>query len=133
MAPTLCRGISHERLKDWDRAERDFRKALELNPEQPQVLNYLGYSLVEKRQKLDEALAMIDEIRGRALLGPLRGRPGADLGALADLLVILAALGARGDIAEMDLNPVRAGPAGATVLDAVILRAPTEIEGKARQ
>ena len=58
---------------------------------------------------------------------------GADLGALADLLVILAALGARGDIAEMDLNPVRAGPAGATVLDAVILRAPTEIEGKARQ
>ncbi|APE46329.1 CoA-binding protein [Sulfitobacter sp. BDSS02] len=81
----------------------------------------------------DEALAMIDEIRGRALLGPLRGRPGADLGALADLLVILAALGARGDIAEMDLNPVRAGPAGATVLDAVILRAPTEIEGKARQ
>ncbi|WP_240621008.1 tetratricopeptide repeat protein [Pseudooceanicola lipolyticus] len=55
-----ARGISHERLKDWDRAERDFRKALELNPEQPQVLNYLGYSLVERREKLDEALDMIE-------------------------------------------------------------------------
>lgn len=80
-----------------------------------------------------EARAMIDEIRGRALLGPLRGQPGADLDALADLLVTLATLGARGDIAEMDLNPVRAGPAGGTVLDAVILRAPTDIQGKARQ
>jgi len=79
-----------------------------------------------------EARAMIDEIRGRALLGPLRGRPGTDLGALADLLVVLSILGARGDIAEMDLNPVRAGPAGATVLDAVILRA-ADTQGKARQ
>jgi len=80
-----------------------------------------------------EARAMIDEIRGRALLGPLRGRPGADLDALADLLVTVAALGARGDIAEMDLNPVRAGPAGAVVLDAVILRDVPDRQGKARQ
>ncbi|WP_171100894.1 tetratricopeptide repeat protein [Ruegeria sp. HKCCD7255] len=55
-----ARGISHERLKDWDKAEADFRKALELNPDQPQVLNYLGYSLVERREKLDEALDMIE-------------------------------------------------------------------------
>ncbi|WP_149776995.1 tetratricopeptide repeat protein [Ruegeria intermedia] len=54
-----ARGISHERLKHWDKAEADFRKALELNPDQPQVLNYLGYSLVERREKLDEALEMI--------------------------------------------------------------------------
>ncbi|MEP2531266.1 tetratricopeptide repeat protein [Shimia sp.] len=54
-----ARGISHERLEDWEKAESDFRKALELNPEQPQVLNYLGYSLVEKQTKLDEALDMI--------------------------------------------------------------------------
>lgn len=80
-----------------------------------------------------EALAMIDEIRGRALLGPLRGRPGADLGALADLLVTLATFGSRGDIEEVDLNPVRAGPEGATVLDAVILRAQSDTQGKARQ
>lgn len=54
-----ARGISHERLKNWEKAEADFRKALELNPEQPQVLNYLGYSLVERQEKLDEALGMI--------------------------------------------------------------------------
>ncbi len=55
-----ARGISHERLKRWDQAEADFRRALELNPDQPQVLNYLGYSLVERREKLDEALDMIE-------------------------------------------------------------------------
>lgn len=55
-----ARGISHERLGNWKEAEADFRKALELNPEQPQVLNYLGYSLVEKQIKLDEALDMIE-------------------------------------------------------------------------
>lgn len=55
-----ARGISHERLSDWPKAEADFRRALELNPDQPQVLNYLGYSLVEKQIKLDEALDMIE-------------------------------------------------------------------------
>ncbi len=38
----FSRGICHEKLKDWDKAEADFRKALELNPGQPQVLNYLA-------------------------------------------------------------------------------------------
>nr|WP_217360163.1 tetratricopeptide repeat protein [Ruegeria arenilitoris] len=55
-----ARGICHERLKAWDRAEADFRRALELNPDQPQVLNYLGYSLVERQEKLEEALDMIE-------------------------------------------------------------------------
>ncbi|MEM7076176.1 MAG: tetratricopeptide repeat protein [Pseudomonadota bacterium] len=55
-----ARAISHERLGNWDAAEKDFRRALELNPEHPQVLNYLGYSLVEKQIKLDEALGMIE-------------------------------------------------------------------------
>jgi len=55
-----ARGISHERLKQWPQAEADFRHALDLNPDQPQVLNYLGYSLVEKQEKLDEALDMIE-------------------------------------------------------------------------
>ena len=56
-----ARGISNERLKNWGEAEADFRKALELNPGQPQVLNYLGYSLVEQHEKLDEALSMIEQ------------------------------------------------------------------------
>ena len=55
-----ARGISYERLGEWDNAEADFRAALVLNPDQPQVLNYLGYSLVEKQKKLDEALDMIE-------------------------------------------------------------------------
>lgn len=57
----FSRGICHEKLKAWDQAEADFRKALELNPGQPQVLNYLGYSLVDRGLKLDEALKMIEE------------------------------------------------------------------------
>jgi Flp pilus assembly protein TadD len=55
-----ARAISHERLDNWELAEADFRAALVLNPEQPQVLNYLGYSMVEKQVNLDEALNMIE-------------------------------------------------------------------------
>jgi tetratricopeptide (TPR) repeat protein len=55
------RGICHEQSKDWAPAEADFRRALELNPTQPQVLNYLGYGLVDRGEKLDEALAMIEK------------------------------------------------------------------------
>ena len=54
------RGITRERLDLWGLAEKDFRKALSLNPTQPQVLNYLGYSLIEKNSNLDEALDMIE-------------------------------------------------------------------------
>lgn len=53
------RGISNERAGNWSEAEADFRRALELNPEQPQVLNYLGYSFVDRGENLDEALEMI--------------------------------------------------------------------------
>lgn len=53
------RGIAHEQMKRFDKADADFRKALELNPDQPQVLNYLGYSMVERNLNLDEALDMI--------------------------------------------------------------------------
>jgi Flp pilus assembly protein TadD len=54
------RGICHERLGQWDQAEADFRTALKLSPDQPQVLNYLGYSFVDRGENLDEALAMIE-------------------------------------------------------------------------
>jgi tetratricopeptide (TPR) repeat protein len=55
------RGIAHEQSKDWAPAEADFRQALQLNPTQPQVLNYLGYGLVDRGEKLDEALGMIEK------------------------------------------------------------------------
>ena len=53
------RGISYERGKRWDQAEADFKKALLLNPDQPQVLNYLGYSWVDQGINLMPALEMI--------------------------------------------------------------------------
>lgn len=53
------RGIAYERLKEWDKAEPNFRKALELFPNQPQVMNYLGYSWVDRGENLEEAMLMI--------------------------------------------------------------------------
>lgn len=53
------RGICEERSKNWDKAELDMKKALELKPEQPHVLNYLGYSWIDRGLHLDEAMKMI--------------------------------------------------------------------------
>ena len=53
------RGIAYERLKEWPKAEPNFRKALELYPDQPQVMNYLGYSWVDMNMNLDEAMDLI--------------------------------------------------------------------------
>jgi tetratricopeptide (TPR) repeat protein/LysM repeat protein len=53
------RGIAYERLKEWPKAEPNFRKALELYPNQPQVMNYLGYSWVDMGKNLDEAMDLI--------------------------------------------------------------------------
>ncbi|TPJ43181.1 tetratricopeptide repeat protein [Mesorhizobium sp. B2-5-4] len=55
------RGIAYERLKEWPKAEPNFRKALELQPDQPQVLNYLGYSWVDMNTNLKEGLEMIQK------------------------------------------------------------------------
>ncbi len=53
------RGICYERSKQWPKAEADLKKALELFPEQPHVLNYLGYSWIDQGTNLDEGMAMI--------------------------------------------------------------------------
>ena len=55
------RGIAWERAGKWANAEPDFRKALRFQPEQAAVLNYLGYSLIEKRLNLDEAFKMVEK------------------------------------------------------------------------
>ena len=55
----FLRGISFERSKNWGLAEADFISALELSPNQPQILNYMGYSLLERKEKLDQAMRMI--------------------------------------------------------------------------
>jgi tetratricopeptide (TPR) repeat protein len=53
------RGVSYTMADEWPRAEADFQQALQINPGQPQVLNYLGYSWVDKGLHLDAALKMI--------------------------------------------------------------------------
>ncbi len=53
------RGICHERVGDFKAFEADLRRALTLEPDQPQVLNYLGYSFIDRGENLDEALTMI--------------------------------------------------------------------------
>jgi tetratricopeptide (TPR) repeat protein len=53
------RGIAYERSDQWPLAEADFSKALELSPDHPLVLNYLGYSWVDQGINLDKALGMI--------------------------------------------------------------------------
>ena len=55
------RGIAFERLGEWPKAEADFKRALELEPDQPLVLNYLGYTWVEQGRNLDEARTMIEK------------------------------------------------------------------------
>jgi tetratricopeptide (TPR) repeat protein len=55
------RGIVYERSEQFPLAEKDFLRALELNPNQPQVLNYLGYSWVDKGLHLDRALGLIEK------------------------------------------------------------------------
>lgn len=65
-----ARGVSLERSNRWEGAERDFQAALKLNPDRADVLNYLGYSWVDKGEHLDEAVAMLEKARA---LRPLDG------------------------------------------------------------
>ena len=53
------RGIVLERTKQWPKAEADMKKALELSPEQPHVLNYLGYSWIDQGLHLEEGMKML--------------------------------------------------------------------------
>jgi tetratricopeptide (TPR) repeat protein len=53
------RGIVLERTKQWPRAELDMKKALELSPEQPHVLNYLGYSWIDQGLHLEQGMKML--------------------------------------------------------------------------
>ncbi|HYD08179.1 MAG TPA: tetratricopeptide repeat protein [Reyranella sp.] len=53
------RGIVLERIKQWPRAEVDMKKALELSPEQPYVLNYLGYSWIDQGLHLEAGMKML--------------------------------------------------------------------------
>jgi tetratricopeptide (TPR) repeat protein len=55
-----ARGTCYERLKKWPAAEADLQKAMQLAPDQPLVLNYLGYSWVDQNRNLKQGLALIE-------------------------------------------------------------------------
>jgi Flp pilus assembly protein TadD len=55
------RGVALERAGEWPRAEGDLLHALELKEDQPLVLNYLGYSWVDRGENLDRGLKMIEK------------------------------------------------------------------------
>jgi acyl-CoA synthetase (NDP forming) len=71
-----------------------------------------------------DAAAMLDEVNGAALLRGVRGRPAVNRRALVDLLMRVQRLAVdlSGEVAEIDLNPVSAGPDGAVALDALVVR-----------
>ena len=54
------RGVALDRSGHWPEAERDFRKALQLKPDESEVLNYLGYSWIDRGEKLQEAKSMVE-------------------------------------------------------------------------
>ncbi len=56
-----ARGIAYDRAHQWPKAEADFKFALKLSPDQPYVLNYLGYSWAEQGKHLDEARKLIEK------------------------------------------------------------------------
>lgn len=102
------RGIANERAGNWEEAEADFREALLLQPGQPLVLNYLGYSLVEQGRDLDEALDMIQ--------GAVKGQP--DDGYITDSLGwVLYRLGRYDDAVAPMLRAVELVPDDPVVND----------------
>lgn len=56
-----ARGACLERLDHWGEAKADLEKSLQLNPNQPDVLNYLGYGLITRGENTDEAKAMLEK------------------------------------------------------------------------
>ncbi|RUO97288.1 tetratricopeptide repeat protein [Hyphomicrobium sp.] len=56
-----ARGTAYERLKNWSAAEADLKRALALAPDQPLVLNYLGYSWVDQGKNLKEGTRLIEK------------------------------------------------------------------------
>ena len=55
------RGVSYERIGQWDKAEKDLILSLEANPEQAYVINYLAYSWIEQGVKIKKSLSMLEK------------------------------------------------------------------------
>lgn len=54
------RAINYEQIGHWEKAEKDLVRAIELNPEQPDVLNFLAYHWLEQDKYIDTAIDMLE-------------------------------------------------------------------------
>ena len=70
------RAVALDQAGRWPEAERDLKKALELNPDEPELLNFLGYTWIDRNEHVPEALVMVQ----RAVLA--RPQSGAMLDSL---------------------------------------------------
>ncbi len=103
-----ARGMALERTGHWPRAEEDLLTALELQPDNPMILNYIGYSWLEKGMNLDKA---VDYTRRAATLKP-------DDGYILDSYGwALYRTGKRADAVEWLERAVEAIPDDSTILD----------------
>ena len=64
------RGVSHERIGDWNKAEKDFLVSLDANPNQAYVINYLAYSWIEKGMNIEQSLEMLKKANNLKLNDP---------------------------------------------------------------
>ncbi|MDC0937602.1 hypothetical protein OAR56_01215 [Pelagibacteraceae bacterium] len=55
------RGVAYERIKEWDKAEKDLLASLKANPNQAYVINYLAYSWIEQGIKIEKSLNMLEK------------------------------------------------------------------------
>jgi Flp pilus assembly protein TadD len=55
------RGVAYERMNRWPEAEADLQAALNARPDEPELLNYLGYSLIDRGERLKDAMAMVEK------------------------------------------------------------------------
>jgi tetratricopeptide (TPR) repeat protein len=87
------RGASEERSGQWPAAEADLKRSLKLNPDEPEVMNYLGYAWVDRGEHLPEALTLLEKAEARQpdsgaivdSLGWARYRTGDYASAIIDL------------------------------------------------
>lgn len=100
----FMRGALYEKMKDWDRAEAEFRKVLELDPDNTAALNYLGYMFADRAVRLDEAHKLIS----RAL--ELEPDNGAYLDSLAWVYYHQGKLGEAEDLLVRALERLGADP-----------------------
>lgn len=102
----FSRGVAYDRAHNWPRAEADLRAALKLAPAQPDLLNYLGYSLADRGQNLKPARAMIAQA--------LTQRPN-DAAILDSMGWVMLRQGEVADAAGTLLRAVEAAPEDATI------------------